>query len=107
MAAEQLFTQTADGIERTHAAVTERARPHHESLRQAAAALRVALSAARAELGKPSQRANLDAVLVPLKVGYAHLQHAAGALPGFQMVAFEQGCCGSMPAPTAARMPSL
>jgi hypothetical protein len=89
-AAEDLYKQTVDGIER--ARTNERARPHHDSLRHAACALGQALSAARAQLGKP--QADLDAVMVPLRAGYTHLQSAARILPGFNMVAFEQGCCG-------------
>jgi len=32
-------------------------------------------------------------VLIPLRDGYSQLQRASRILPGFRMVAFEQGCC--------------
>ncbi len=92
--ASQLFAQAADAVERMQALVTNPARLHHDKLRSAADALREALAATRIELGKPGIAAELDAPLVPLRHAYDCLQHAASALPGFQMVAFDQGCCG-------------
>jgi hypothetical protein len=65
---------------------TERARVHHDCLVQAAGALGSALSAAR--------RMEIDPILIPVRSAYAHLQRAADTLPGFEMVAFGQGCCG-------------
>jgi len=91
--AAQLFDHAADGVERLRYSVTERARPHHDDLQRAATALRHAMAATRLELGKPGLAADLDAPLGPLRDAYASLQHAASALPGFQMVAFDQGCC--------------
>jgi hypothetical protein len=90
--AETLFQESIDGIRRTR--TTDRARRHHQHLTQAAAALDTALSAARDRLGRPDGRADLDPIMLPLRAGYSHLQHAANALPGFEMVAFDQGCCG-------------
>jgi hypothetical protein len=88
--AEELFAQTIDGLARVKAG--DQARAHVESLRQAAVSLRTALTATRALLA--AQRAgDFDAVLVPLRAGYRHLEQATRALPGFRMVAFEQGCC--------------
>ena len=93
-AAEALFEESVDGIRRTRA--TGRALPHHQHLTQAAAAIDAALTAARDRLGRPDGRGDLDLrSSTPLRIGYTHLQHAANALPGFEMVAFEQGCCGS------------
>jgi len=89
-AAEDLFTSTRDRVEQTRA--TERARPHRESLRQSATLLSDALTATRALLASPG-RADFERALVPLRSAYDHLQHAAKVLPGFRMVAFEQGCC--------------
>lgn len=63
-----------------------RARAHHRYLVEAAAGLGAALAAARKNL-------ETEAVLIPLRAAYADLQKAAGTLPGFEMVAFEQGCC--------------
>jgi hypothetical protein len=92
-AAEALFQESLDGIRTTRA--TDRALPHHRHLTQAATAIDAALSAARDRLGRPDGHGDLDPVLTPLRIGYTHLQHAANALPGFELVAFEQGCCGS------------
>ncbi len=89
-AAERLFAQTADGI--AHTRPSERARLHRDSLGEAVQAIGNALTATRPLLARPN-RADCDAVLVPLRDGYGHLQRAAGELPGFRMVAFEQGCC--------------
>ena len=91
--AERLFHESADGIRQ--ARVTGRALPHHRHLMQAAASIKTAISIARNSLGKPTGHVDLDSILTPLRAGYAHLQRAANALPGFEMVAFEQGCCGS------------
>jgi hypothetical protein len=71
---------------------TERARPHHLRLRQAADHLSMALAASQTALAS-SNGADVDAALNPLRAAYDELQHAARALPGFRMVAFEQGCC--------------
>ena len=103
--AEALFQESKDGIGRTRA--TDRALPHHRHLTLAAASIETALSAARDRLGRPDGRADLDRIMTPLRAGYTHLQHAANALPGFEMVAFDQGCCGSrvQPALPALRIP--
>ena len=93
--AAQLFHRAADAVERAGASVPQPARRHHDDLRSAATALRDALTATRTELGKPPAAADLDLPLVPLRQAYACLQDAAGALPGFQMVSFEQACCGT------------
>ena len=97
--AEMLFHESKDGIRRTRA--TDRARAHHAHLTQASGSLEAALTAARDRLGRP--QADLDPILTPLRAGYEHLQRAANALPGFQVVAFEHGCCGpsTLPGPPA------
>lgn len=59
---------------------------HHQFLLHAADALTVALAAA-------TRRLEAASVLPPVREAYGYLQRAAEALPGFQMVAFEQGCC--------------
>jgi hypothetical protein len=102
--AETLFQESIDGIRRTR--TTDRALHHHQHLTLAAAALETALSAARDRLGRTDGRADLDAIMIPLRAGYAHLQHAANALPGFEMVAFEQGCCGSRVGPAHPARPA-
>jgi mRNA-degrading endonuclease toxin of MazEF toxin-antitoxin module len=96
--AETLFQESIAGIRQTR--TTDRALTHHRHLTQAAAAIERALTAARVRLGRPNGRADLDPILTPLRAGYTHLQHAANALPGFEMVAFDQGCCGSRVQPT-------
>jgi hypothetical protein len=83
--AEQMYGDAIDGIQR--ARVTERARRHHECLLQVADAIRRALDAAHRSLA-------IDPILIPLRIAYAQLQAAASELPGFEMVSFEQGCCG-------------
>ena len=88
--AERLFTETLERFGRTQA--SEQARLHQESLKRAADSLRHALTGARAILASP-YGANVDAALVPLRDSYNHLQQATRTLPGFRMVAFEQGCC--------------
>jgi hypothetical protein len=88
--AEALFQASRDGIRTTRS--TERARPHHQHLTQAVDSIEAALLAARSRLGRPL--ADLDSVLAPLRSGYAHLQQAADALPGFELVGFDHACCG-------------
>lgn len=65
---------------------------HHLHLTQAARGIAAALDAARRWL-RGEDEAAADAVMVPLRAGYRDLQWAAGALPGFEIVAFSQGCC--------------
>jgi len=84
-AADQLYRETIESIH--HARVTARAQQHHRCLLQASAALRTALTAAHSTV-------EIDPVLTPLRAAYAHLQRASNELPGFEMVAFDQGCCG-------------
>jgi hypothetical protein len=64
---------------------SERARAHRHCLMQAADALAIALAAAK--------RMEVEPILLPVRVAYAHLQRASETLPGFEMVAFERGCC--------------
>jgi hypothetical protein len=89
--AEQLFHDAVDGIR--HARVTPRARQHHDCLLAAIAAVRQALDAAHTHLGRQSAHVGRDPILTPLRAGYADLQRAADALPGFDLVAFDRGCC--------------
>jgi hypothetical protein len=89
-AARETLEHAASGIRRARPSV--RARAHHASLVAAAGLLEDALRAAPA-LGRGEPSAGVDAVLVPLKSGYRHLQEAAGRLPGFELLSFDQGCC--------------
>lgn len=68
---------------------TERARAHHHCLMQAAQALSNALAVALCG----ARRMEIDPILLPVRAAYAHLQRAADTLPGFEMVAFDKGCC--------------
>lgn len=74
-----------------------RAVHHHFHLTQAARAIGRAMEAARERLHRRDDE-SMDAIIGPLRAGFHQLQFAAGALPGFEIVAFEQGCCGSHPA---------
>jgi hypothetical protein len=85
-AAERLYQEAIEGIR--SARVPARAGRHHRCLLQAAGALRNALSAAHGSL-------EIDPVLIPLRAAYDQLQRASNELPGFEIVAFDQGCCGS------------
>jgi hypothetical protein len=89
--AEQLFRDAVDGIRNTR--VTLRARRHHHCVLRAADAIGYALNAARRQLGRRGADVDLDPILTPLRAGYDHLQRAADALPGFEMIAFDRGCC--------------
>jgi hypothetical protein len=89
--AEQLLRDAVDGIR--GARVTARARQHHHCVLRAVRSVRRALDAAHAQLGRQGVRVDIDAILAPLRAGYGHLQRAADALPGFDMIAFDRGCC--------------
>ena len=89
-AARELFEHAADEIR--CARPSRRAREHHGHLVMAVSAMDVALRAASVYL-RGNRHDRLDAMLVPLKAGYAQLQQAADRLPGFVLVAFDQCCC--------------
>jgi hypothetical protein len=91
--ADALFLEAVDGFR--SARVPIRARPHHDAVMQAVTAVGHALNAARRSLGRGGPEADIDPILLPLQMGYTHLQRAARALPGFEMIAFDQGCCGA------------
>jgi hypothetical protein len=77
-----------NAVEALHCArPTPGSQVHHRCLVEASASLNAALVAAHGAL-------QIDPVLAPLRYAYGLLQHAANALPGFEMVAFQQGCCG-------------
>jgi hypothetical protein len=83
--ARELFQEASDALQSGRP--TERARRHHEHLAQAAGLIGTALKGARASL-------EIDPILIPLRAGYAELERAADALPGFEMVSYERACCG-------------
>jgi hypothetical protein len=82
-AAAELHRTAFDELRRIQP--TERARAHHHSLMRAAEGLAIALAASR--------RIEVESILRPVRAAYAHLQRASDTLPGFEMVAFGQGCC--------------
>jgi hypothetical protein len=65
-----------------------RAAPHHRCLVEACADLDAALSLVRTG-------AAIDGALAPLRRAFARLRDAAGSLPGFEMVSFQQACCAA------------
>jgi hypothetical protein len=79
--AEQLHRAAEHAVR--GAKVTTRARMHHHHLLLAVARLDQALSSARVA-GDP---------LLQLESAYAELRSASRALPGFEMMSFERGCC--------------
>jgi len=91
-AARETLDRAGDEIR--SARPSPRSRRHHEYLLGAVGALDQAVSAALLRL-RGDRLADVDAVLGPLKAGYGQLQAAAGRLPGFELVAFNQGCCAS------------
>jgi hypothetical protein len=91
--AEVRFAESKDGLAALRS--PERARPHHRHLTRAADSIDAALAAARDRLGRPAADDAFEPVLAPLKAGYAHLQRASNALPGFEIVSFDHACCGT------------
>ena len=89
-AARDMFERAADEIR--CARPSERARQHHGHLLAAVAAIDVAVRAASVHL-RGDRIDRIDAMLAPLKAGYAQLQQAVDRLPGFVLVAFDQCCC--------------
>jgi hypothetical protein len=85
VSASRLFEKTTDSLRQL--TPPARARLHHQHLRASESALRAALDAARI------WPMHIDAVLDPLRKAYSDLQEVSRSLPGFQLVAFEQGCC--------------
>jgi len=91
-AAREMFDRAADEIR--CARPSGRARQHHGHLLLAVGAIDVALRSAAVQL-RGDRLDQVDAMLVPLKAGYAQLQQAADRLPGFVLVAFDQCCCAT------------
>jgi hypothetical protein len=85
-ASRQVLAQADEGVRRVAPLVNDHARPHYNGVVTANHALAQALARANA------WPLDIDAVLTPLRDAYAHLQRASNALPGFPVVAFDQGC---------------
>jgi hypothetical protein len=73
---------------------TPRASAHRDYLSRAAAALECALASAQTHLWRAGRNAEVQPIMLPLQAAYDQLRLAAGALPGFEMISFEQACCG-------------
>jgi hypothetical protein len=84
ISARQIFRSAEDALHL--ARPTERARRHHELLVKAAKRIGVALKLAVSAL-------DIDGTIVFLRAGYAELERAADALPGFEKVSYERACC--------------
>lgn len=85
--AREMFREADDALRR--ARPTERARRHYEHLSRAASAIAAAFQQTDARL-------DVDRVFVPLRAGYAEIEHAADALPGFEKVSYARACCGGV-----------
>ena len=86
LAARVVFREASDAVLR--ARPTERALNHHAHLARAAASIGIALEQA-------DRSFDLDRILNPLRAGYAELERAADALPGFEKVSYARACCGA------------
>ncbi len=90
--AREALARAADGIR--SARPSARATHHHGHLLAAAEALDLALQRAKEDLHlHGAVRARIEPALEPLKAAYRHLAWAAEALPGFEIVSFDQACC--------------
>jgi len=71
-----------------------RALHHHRHLNAAVGGLGLALKRAQEDLHLHGiDRARVDPVLEPLQTAYRNLAWAAQALPGFELISFDQACC--------------
>lgn len=88
--ARQALDQATDAIRAV--TVPTRMRHHHRHMQAAANWITRALitSVAKSAAGGIL---DVDATLPLLRRGWQELQWTTGALPGFEIVAFEQGCC--------------
>jgi hypothetical protein len=90
--ARRVHAEAADGL--ACLCPPARAAHHHHHLGQAASAIGAALVEARRSLHAfAAGQRDVDGALWPLKLGHRHLGWAANALPGFEMVSFQQACC--------------
>jgi hypothetical protein len=96
------FEQGLDRLRRT--VPSQRGRHHYHHLSEAGDLIGRALAQAeRALRDRGDAKADIAAALEPLRQGHRHLQWATTALPGFEMVAFEQGCCALHASPQRYR----
>jgi hypothetical protein len=83
--ARELYREADQSLR--NARPTKRARKHHGHVAKAAAMIGAALRQTEGAV-------DLERILIPLRAGYAELERAADALPGFEMVSYEPACCG-------------
>jgi hypothetical protein len=84
--------EARDAIRAVGISLPPQAAHHHSHMLSANRSLTAALASAKRDLHRGDDRA-IGAILVPLRRAYRELQHAAFALPGFEIVALSQGCC--------------
>ncbi len=100
--ARHALDQATDSIRA--ASVPPRMRHHHRHMHAAATWIARAMTTT---VGKPAAGGmpDVDATLKLLRRGWQELQWTTGALPGFEIVAFDQGCCAlhAGNAPAASR----
>jgi hypothetical protein len=85
VSARALFREANDELHR--ARPTPPALPHHEHMTRAVEAIGCALRAT-------DSRVDVDRALFPLRAGYAEIERAADALPGFEKISYARACCG-------------
>jgi hypothetical protein len=90
--ARATLERVSDGI--AAAQPSGRALHHHRHLIAAVGGLGLALKQAREDLHLHGiDRARVDPVLRSLQIAYQNLAWAAQALPGFELISFDQACC--------------
>jgi hypothetical protein len=90
--ARTTLERVSEGIGTAHPSA--RAIHHHRHLVAAVGGLGLALKRAQEDLHLHGiDRARVDPVLEPLKTAYSNLRWAAQALPGFELLSFDQACC--------------
>jgi hypothetical protein len=90
VAAQRTYDAANDGIRRIQP--SPGARAHHRHLLKAAEVLGRALREMRGTAARTAA-SQVDRVMPALRAGYGSLQRAARALPGFELVDFDRGCC--------------
>jgi hypothetical protein len=90
--ARATLERVSDGIGAVRPSI--RAVHHHRHLIAAVGGLGLALKRAQEDMHLHGiDRARVDPVLEPLKTAYRNLAWAAEALPGFELLSFDQACC--------------
>ncbi len=97
--ARATLERVSEGIGAAHPSA--RAVHHHRHLIAAVGGLGLALKRAQEDLHLHGiDRARVDPVLDPLKTAYRNLGWAAQALPGFELLSYDQACCAPQPQKT-------